>query len=329
MSKVCVIGAAGGIGQPLSLLLRKNSLVSHLALYDIASTKGVVADLKGCQYSSKVEGFTGKDELSAALLGADVVIVVAGRTMQGNERREDLFHFNAGIIMDLCRKMIDACPKAFLAIVTNPVNSLVPLAVETFKNEKVKDAEKRVFGVTTLDLTRASVFAGELFEQVAVEKIFIPVIGGHDGVTILPLLSKSTPHRESWSLKEMKRFIQLVQQAGPNVLKQKDGKGTATLSTADATAKFIHSLCLAKQGTKVEEYTYVHTNICPECEFFSSKVTIDRQGVASVADFNPLAIYEKSVLAECIATLKESIVNGKSYANKFKKIKTGSRSASM
>ncbi len=43
-----MLGAAGGIGQPLSLLLKMNPLVSSLALYDIANTPGVAADLSHC-----------------------------------------------------------------------------------------------------------------------------------------------------------------------------------------------------------------------------------------------------------------------------------------
>lgn len=46
--QVAVLGAAGGIGQPLSLLLKMNPLVSSLALYDIANTPGVAADLSHC-----------------------------------------------------------------------------------------------------------------------------------------------------------------------------------------------------------------------------------------------------------------------------------------
>jgi malate dehydrogenase len=40
LKKVAVLGAAGGIGQPLSLLLKSNVLVSELALYDIVNTPG-------------------------------------------------------------------------------------------------------------------------------------------------------------------------------------------------------------------------------------------------------------------------------------------------
>lgn len=43
--QVAVLGAAGGIGQPLSLLMKMNPLVSKLAIYDIANTPGVGADL--------------------------------------------------------------------------------------------------------------------------------------------------------------------------------------------------------------------------------------------------------------------------------------------
>lgn len=39
-SKVTVLGAAGGIGQPLSLLLKLNPRVSELALYDIRGGPG-------------------------------------------------------------------------------------------------------------------------------------------------------------------------------------------------------------------------------------------------------------------------------------------------
>jgi malate dehydrogenase len=52
--KVAILGAAGGIGQPLSLLIKMSPLVSHLNLYDIANVKGVVADLSHCNTPAQV-----------------------------------------------------------------------------------------------------------------------------------------------------------------------------------------------------------------------------------------------------------------------------------
>lgn len=48
LRKVALLGAAGGIGQPLALLLKMQPLISELALYDIANTVGVAADLSHC-----------------------------------------------------------------------------------------------------------------------------------------------------------------------------------------------------------------------------------------------------------------------------------------
>ena len=35
-----MLGGAGGIGQPLSLLLKKNQLVTQLAVFDVQHAKG-------------------------------------------------------------------------------------------------------------------------------------------------------------------------------------------------------------------------------------------------------------------------------------------------
>lgn len=58
-SKVAVLGAAGGIGQPLSMLLKMNNMVTDLALYDIANVAGVAADLSHCNTPVKVCLFDG------------------------------------------------------------------------------------------------------------------------------------------------------------------------------------------------------------------------------------------------------------------------------
>jgi len=72
--KVALLGAAGGIGQPLSLLLKMNKLITDLALYDIMGVAGVAADISHCNTSIRVAGFTGEAELATALKGAEVGI---------------------------------------------------------------------------------------------------------------------------------------------------------------------------------------------------------------------------------------------------------------
>lgn len=52
--KVAVLGAGGGIGQPLSLLLKSDPLVTSLSLYDIRGAPGVAADVGHVDTASEV-----------------------------------------------------------------------------------------------------------------------------------------------------------------------------------------------------------------------------------------------------------------------------------
>lgn len=70
----------------------------------------------------------------------------------------------------------------------------------------------RLFGVTTLDVVRARTFIGEILE-VDPKAVNIPVIGGHSGITILPLLSQCSPPL-ALSDDEAKALVTRIQNAG-------------------------------------------------------------------------------------------------------------------
>lgn len=106
--KVAVLGAAGGIGQPLSLLLKLSPQVSELSCYDIVGTPGVAADLSHIPTGSSVSGnlpSTGSwppshnTGLEACLKGASVVVIPAGVPRKPGMTRDDLFNTNAGVFL--------------------------------------------------------------------------------------------------------------------------------------------------------------------------------------------------------------------------------------
>lgn len=66
---MAVCGAAGGIGQPLSLLLKQSPLVTDLRLFDIVHTPGVAADLSHIDTPSKVMGLNGPENVEKILEG--------------------------------------------------------------------------------------------------------------------------------------------------------------------------------------------------------------------------------------------------------------------
>ena len=91
--KVAVLGAAGGIGQALALLLKTQLPAgSELTLYDIAPvTPGVAVDLSHIPTAVKIQGFSGEDA-TPALHGADVILISAGVARKPGMDRADLFN---------------------------------------------------------------------------------------------------------------------------------------------------------------------------------------------------------------------------------------------
>ena len=106
--------------------------------------------------------------------------------------RDDLFKINAGIVKGLIEGVAEHCPDAFILVISNPVNSTVPIAAEVLKKAGVFNA-KKLFGVTTLDVVRAETFVQGITGEKDPAKTVIPVIGGHSGETIVPLFSLAKP----------------------------------------------------------------------------------------------------------------------------------------
>lgn len=311
--KVAVMGASGGIGQPLSLLLKQSPLISELSLYDIVNTPGVAADLSHIDTASKVTGYTGPDQLKDSLKGVEVVVIPAGVPRKPGMTRDDLFNTNASIVRDLAVAVAEVCPKALVAIISNPVNSTVPIACEALAKAGVFDP-KRVFGVTTLDIVRSSAFVGEA-KSLDPQKVTVPVIGGHSGITIIPLLSQTKPS-VSFSESEAKKLSERIQEAGTEVVKAKAGTGSATLSMAYAGARFTFSLLKALSGQQgIVECSYVRSDIC-NTKYFSSPVLLGKNGVEKVLGFGELNAYEKKLLEAAIPELQKNIKKGEDFVNK-------------
>ncbi|KAK0419600.1 hypothetical protein QR680_014228 [Steinernema hermaphroditum] len=308
--KVALLGANGGIGQPMGLLLKHDPKIANLALYDIVGTPGVAADLSHIDSPAKVTAHTGPNELHAALEGADVVVIPAGVPRKPGMTRDDLFNTNVGIVRDLAEAASKICPKAFIAIITNPVNSTVPVAAEVFKKNGVYDP-KRIFGVTTLDVVRSQAFVAEL-KGLDVAKTVVPVIGGHSGVTIIPLLSQVTP-KTTFTEDEAKKLTIRIQDAGTEVVKAKAGAGSATLSMALAGARFVQALVKGLKGEKNVQCAYVASNAVPGVEFFSTPLELGPNGVEKVLGLGNLNAYEKDLVEQAVPELKKNISKGVAF----------------
>lgn len=309
---VAVLGAGGGIGQPLSLLLKLSPLVSDLRLYDVKGTAGVACDVSHVDTPARCRGFTGDAQLGEALAGADLVVIPAGVPRKPGMTRDDLFNINAGIVRSLAEGVAAHCPGAVVNVISNPVNSTVAIAAEALKAKGCYNP-RRLMGVTALDVARANTFVAEALGLPA-GAVQVPVAGGHAGATILPLLSQAQPPL-SLTAAEADALTKRVQDGGTEVVEAKAGAGSATLSMAYAAAQFAEACLRGLRGEGgVETCAFVASANVPGAEFFASRVTLGRGGVETVHPLGPLDERERAGLERMLPELKASIGKGRKFA---------------
>jgi len=317
--KVCVCGGAGGIGQPLSLLMAMDPNVGELCIFDLnvamVPPAGVAADLGHLERKCSVKGYVmevGKnpiDHLEECLTGCHLVMVPAGVPRKPGMTRDDLFKTNAGVAKGIVEACAKFCPQAVVAMIVNPVNSVVPAMAELYKKKGLDPM--KIIGVSTLDVVRANKFAGEILGKNP-NYINVPVVGGHAGTTILPLFSQDKVAK-TIPAEKIPDLDKHVQDAGTDVVNAKDGKGSATLSMAYAGARFGRSVLAGLSGRRRVECAYCKSDIT-DLPYFAQKVVLGEGGITKVLPLGELNEHETKRLEEAKAQLKSEIDSGLKYA---------------
>jgi len=294
------------------LLLKSNKLITSLSLYDIRGAPGVAADVSHVDTPSEVHGYTG-EKIDQALDGVDVIVIPAGVPRKPGMTRDDLFNTNASIVRDLAEAIGRVSPKAHVLIISNPVNSTVPIVAGTLEKAGVFDP-KKLYGVTTLDVVRAARFLSEIAGTKPDDNV-VTVVGGHSGATIVPLLSQTSAGK-SIKGEKYEKLVNRIQFGGDEVVKAKDGAGSATLSMAYAAAKFTDQLLRAINGESgVVVPTFVKSTLFESqgVDFFSSNVELGPDGVKKIHGLGNLSAEEEKLIEACLPELKKNIEKGKQF----------------
>uniref|UniRef100_A0A8H7K8U0 Malate dehydrogenase n=1 Tax=Bionectria ochroleuca TaxID=29856 RepID=A0A8H7K8U0_BIOOC len=238
--------------------------------------------------------------------------------------RDDLFNINAGIVKGLIETAAEVAPKAFILVISNPVNSTVPISAEVLKGKGVFNPQ-RLFGVTTLDIVRAETFVAGIIGESQPQKLTIPVVGGHSGPTILPLFSKASP-KVTIPDDKYDALVHRVQFGGDEVVTAKNGGGSATLSMAYAGFRFAEKVLRAIKGEKgLVEPSYVYLPGVPGGEaiakktgtdFFSVPIELGPNGAEKAIDpLEGITEKEQALLTKAIEDLKGNIAKGVDFAH--------------
>lgn len=277
-------------------------------------TPGVGADLSHIDTKAAVTSFVGAD-VEDSVKGCDVVLIPAGVPRKPGMTRDDLFNTNATIVATrLCQGII-----VVVGIIANPVNSTVPITVEIFKKKGV--ATNKIYGVTTLDIVRANAFCGELGSKDPAE-VNVPVVGGHAGVTIIPLLSQISPAGiiDHLSADQITTLTERIQNAGTEVVQAKAGGGSATLSMAYAAARFANSVVRAMNGEEVAECAYIPVTGLDgvSVDYFSTPLLLAADGtVKENLGLGEMNGFEADLVSASQKQLEGEIAKGIEFAANF------------
>jgi len=321
--KVCVCGGAGGIGQPLCLLMALDPRVWELAVYDLTiamvPVEGIGADLGHVERKCKVTAYSLEttqkpiEHLGECLTGCSLVLIPAGVPSKGRSKG-DLLKINANIAKSMVEACGKFCPNAVVGLMVNPLNSVVPAMARLY--EKAGLDPMKICGITTLDVVRANKFVHEA-TGVPIERISVPVVGGYSGTlsgaSAVPVLSQD-PTAAKLPEERCQALIKRVQEATAEVANAKKGKGSATLSMAYAGARFGQSVLAGLSGTPAVESVFLKSSVYKGLDYFASKVTFGPKGVERIHPVGKTTHSEDCLLRDAANILREEIADGLKYA---------------
>lgn len=107
-----------------------------------------------------------------------------------------------------------------------------------------------------------------------------------------------------------------IQFGGDEVVKAKDGAGSATLAMAYAGAVFADALLRAMHGEKgVKQCAFVESPLFKDqVQFFASPVELGPNGVENIPALPQITAEEQKLLDNCLTDLAKNISKGVNWA---------------
>ncbi|CAB3236014.1 unnamed protein product [Arctia plantaginis] len=305
--QVTVLGGATDVGQTISLMLRSQPNITKLVIHDtLKETPGVTLDLSHVPTNAEVKGYVGEEYLEPALMNSELIICAAGVTRTPSITENSCFTTNTVFIKSLAKAIARLEPMPFIGIVTEPINSLIPMTAEIVRNYGELDVRK-LFGISTIDFLRAQILYASI-HKLHPSDVSVPVIGGRSYKTCIPLLSQALPAKDM-NEREAQTFTMKLRKADHDIMKAKNGLAPV-LSVAHSAVLFTRSVLNALDGNDEVVHAFVDNNDFGT-DYFSGLVHINRDGVKEMQRYSKLSNFECQLLENSIEELRKDVLQGK------------------
>ncbi len=304
MPKLSVVGA-GNVGASAALYLAEAEM-GDVTLIDIVEgvAKGKALDLLE---AGPVRGYDTRIEGSGdmrAVQGSDLIIVTAGLPRKPGMSRTDLLKANADIIRGVAKAIKEHAPKAFVIVITNPLDVMTYLLhhITGFPRE-------RVMGMAgVLDSTRfRSFLAAEI--GVSIEDIQAMVLGGH-GDTMVPLVRYSTvggiPIEKFIAKERLAEIVQRTRDGGAEIVKLLQ-TGSAFYARAASAVQMAESILKDKKRL-LPVCAYLNGEYGFRDIYLGVPAILGSRGLEKIVDLE-LTAEEKTALAKSAEDVKKGIAD--------------------
>ena len=244
-NKLTVVGA-GNVGATVAMRVAEKEL-ADVVVVDVLEgvPAGKALDLAEAapieRHDAHITGVT--NDYSAAQ-GSDIVVITAGIPRKPGMSRDDLLSTNAGIMKSVVSEIATVAPNAILIVVTNPLDAMCHVALDTSGFDKTK-----VIGMAgVLDSARFRTFiAMEL--NVSVDNTHAFVLGAH-GDTMVPLPRYSSvagiPITELLSAERIEALVERTRKGGGEIVSLLK-TGSAYYAPASAAVEMAEAILKDKK----------------------------------------------------------------------------------
>jgi malate dehydrogenase len=236
--------------------------------------------------------------------GSDLVIVTAGLPRKPGMSRQDLLKANADIVRGVAEAIKQHAPKAFVILVTNPLDVMAYLTyrITGFPRE-------RVMGMAgVLDSSRFRTFLAEEI-GVSVEDVQAMVLGGH-GDTMVPILDYATvsgiPVRNFIKPERLAEIVQRTRDGGAEIVKLLQ-TGSAFYAPASSAVQMAESILRDKKRL-LPAAAYLQGEYGMNDLYLGVPVILGSKGVEKIVELK-LDAADQAALAKSADDVKKGIVD--------------------
>jgi L-lactate dehydrogenase len=300
--KVTIIGGGGRVGSTVAYALQLGGHVREIALVDVARelAEGEALDLR---HGTAIAGWqmfrAGGPELISS---SEIVLITAGLRRKPDESRLELTNRNAGLFRSILEdiKRAKLPPNAVMVVVSNPVDIMTQLAVES----EILPPDRIIGLGTLLDTTRFRSLLAEYF-KIDPQSVDALILGEH-GDSMVPIWSTATINSvpiasfPGYDETKVRAVFDHTNESGAEVIRLKGGAGYAV---GLAVRELINAIMLDRRSvlpvSTLQRGALGIKDIC-----LSMPTVIGREGVRDVIS---IAANEEEIieLRNCEKVLKD------------------------